>query len=99
VSVIDIAPRSVTGYNESSARQVKRAEALQQEALHTYEKSSISAFEDVENALVDRTKFEQIRDEQAKNVGALKQFRDLADLRYANLYKAMGGGWIAEAER
>ena len=114
--------------------QVARAEALQQEALYTYEKSIISAFQDVENALIDRTKFGQIREEQAKNVEALRRFRELAVLRYtegatiylevanaeqslfnaqllyvttqsqlfqsyANLYKAMGGGWVEEAER
>jgi len=113
--------------------QVAQAEALQRQALHAYEKSIISAFQDVENALIDRTKFGQIREEQAKNVAALRRFRDLADLRYregatiylevanaeqslfnaqlayvatqaqlfqsyANLYKAMGGGWVDEAE-
>jgi len=114
--------------------QVARAEALQRQALYTYEKSIISAFQDVENALIDRTKFGQIREEQAKDVAALQRFRDLADLRYregatiylevataeqslfnaelayvatqsqlfqsyANLYKAMGGGWMEDAER
>ena len=114
--------------------QVARAEAIQREALYTYEKSIISAFQDVENALVDRTKFAQIREEQAKNVEALQKFRDLADLRYregatiylevataeqslfnaelayvttqsqlfqaySNLYKAMGGGWVQDAEQ
>jgi outer membrane protein, multidrug efflux system len=113
--------------------QVAQAEALQRQALHTYEKSIISAFQDVENALIDRTKFSQVREEQAKNVEALRSFRDLADLRYregatiylevasaeqslfiaqlayvatqsqlfqsyANLYKAMGGGWVDQAE-
>jgi multidrug efflux system outer membrane protein len=111
------------------AGQVAQAEALQREALSTYQKSIISAFQDVENALIDRTKYGQIRDEQAKNVKALQRFRDLAQLRYsegatiylevanaeqslfnaqlayvttqsqlfqsyANLYKAMGGGWV-----
>ena len=114
--------------------QVALAEALQQQALYTYEKSIISAFQDVDNALVDRAKFEQIREEQRKEVDALRRFRDLADLRYregatiylevanaeqslfnaellyvttqsqlfqsyANLYKAMGGGWVSDAER
>jgi multidrug efflux system outer membrane protein len=113
--------------------QVAQAEALQRQALSTYEKSIISAFQDVENALIDRIKFGQVREEQAKNVEALRSFRDLADLRYregatiylevanaeqslfnaqlayvatqsqlfqsyANLYKAMGGGWVEEAE-
>jgi outer membrane protein, multidrug efflux system len=113
--------------------QVAQAEAVQRQALHIYEKSIISAFQDVENALIDRTKFGQVREEQAKNVEALRSFRDLADLRYregatiylevasaeqslfiaqlayvatqaqlfqsyANLYKAMGGGWVDQAE-
>ena len=113
--------------------QVALAEALQRQALYTYEKSIISAFQDVENALIDRTKFGQIREEQAKNLEALRRFRDLAELRYsegatiylevanaeqsffnaqlayvatqsqlfqsyANLYKAMGGGWVEDAE-
>jgi outer membrane protein, multidrug efflux system len=114
--------------------QVARAEAVQQQALYAYEKSIISAFQDVENALIDRTKYGQVREEQAKNVLALFSFRDLAVLRYnegatiylevasaeqslflaqlayvttqfqlfqsyANLYKAMGGGWVEEAEK
>jgi multidrug efflux system outer membrane protein len=113
---------------------VERADAVQREALYTYEKTIISAFQDVENALVDRAKFERVRDEQARNVDALQRFRDLADLRYregaaiylevataeqslfnvqlayvttqsqlfqsyANLYKALGGGWVREAEQ
>jgi multidrug efflux system outer membrane protein len=113
--------------------QVARAEALQRQALYTYEKSIISAFQDVDNALVDRLKYGRIREEQAKNVLALFRFRDLAALRYsegatiylevanaeqslflaqlayvttqfqlfqsyANLYRAMGGGWVEDAE-
>ena len=85
--------------------------------------------------MIDRTKFGQVRDEQAKNVAALRRFRDLAVLRYTrrgddlprgfatpsnrcstpsslyvgvqsqlfqsyvNLYKAMGGGWVDDAEK
>ena len=114
--------------------QVAQAEALQREALSSYRQSVIFAFQDVENALVDRAKFAQTREVQARNVAALQRFRDLAALRYregatlylevaraeeslfsaqlayvatqsqlfqsyANLYKAMGGGWIAEAEK
>src|SRR5262252_868641 len=51
--------------------QVARAEALQREALYTYEKSIISAFQDVDNALVDRVKFARVREEQARTVEAL----------------------------
>jgi multidrug efflux system outer membrane protein len=113
--------------------QVAQAEAVQRQALHSYEKSIISAFQDTEDALVDRAKFEQARDEQARNVEELRKFRDLAQLRYqegatiylevanaeqslfnaeltyvtaqsnlfqsyANLYKAIGGGWVWDAE-
>ena len=114
--------------------QVALAEAQQQQALFTYENTIISAFQDVDNALIDRAKFGEVRGEQGKEVDALRRFRDLADLRYregatiylevataeqqlfnaelayvvtqsqlfqsyANLYKAMGGGWVDEAER
>jgi multidrug efflux system outer membrane protein len=114
--------------------QVAQAEALQRQALAAYQKSIISGFQDVENALVDRAKFGETRDVQAANVASLQRFRDLAALRYkegatiylevanaeqslfnaqlayvatqsqlfqsyANLYKAMGGGWVAEAEK
>ena len=64
------------------AGQVAQAEAQQRAALHTYEKSAISAFQDVDNALVDRAKYDRIRDEQAHNVEALRRFRDLAEIRY-----------------
>jgi multidrug efflux system outer membrane protein len=114
--------------------QVAQAEAFERQTLYGYQKSIISAFQDVEDALVDRTKFRQVREEQAKNVAALQRFRDLAALRYkegatiylevanaeqslfnaqlalvgvqsqlfqsyANLYRAMGGGWVEEAEK
>jgi len=114
--------------------EVAQAEAAEREALYAYERAIISAFEDVENALIDRTKLAQLSSERAHNVAALRRFRDLAELRYregvtiylevasaeqsllnaelayvatqselfqsyANLYKAMGGGWIDEAER
>jgi outer membrane protein, multidrug efflux system len=114
--------------------QVAQAEALQRQALSVYQKSIISALEEVEDALVDRSKFSQTREEQVANVAALQRFRDLAALRYkegatiylevanaeqslfnaqlayvatqaqlfqsyANLYKAMGGGWVTEAEK
>ena len=113
--------------------QVAQAEAFQRQALYTYESVIISGFQDVENALVDRAKFDQIRTEQRLNVESLRRFRELATLRYkegvtiylevanaeqslfnaeltyvsaqsqlfqsyANLYKAMGGGWVREAE-
>lgn len=62
--------------------QVAQAEAFQREALYTYESVIINSFQDVENALVDRAKFDQVRTEQKLNVQALRRFRDLAALRY-----------------
>ena len=114
--------------------QVAQTEAFQREVLAGYQRSILVAFQDVENALVDRTKFGEAREVQARNVASLARFRDLAALRYregatiylevsnaeqslfnaqlayvavqaqlfqsyANLYKAMGGGWDAEAEK
>ncbi len=113
--------------------QVARTEAFQREALSSYQKSILVGFQEVEDALVDRSKFSQAREVQARNVAALQRFRDLAALRYkegatiylevanaeqslfnaqlayvatqsqlfqsyANLYKAMGGGWVAQVE-
>jgi multidrug efflux system outer membrane protein len=113
--------------------QVAQAEALQRQALYDYERSIISAFRDVEDSLIDRAKFEQVRAEQLRNIQALRRFRDLAALRYkegatlylevanaeqlllnaeltyvaaqsqlfqsyTNLYRAMGGGWVSDAE-
>ena len=113
--------------------QVAQTEAFQREALSSYQKSILVGFQEVENALVDRSKFSQAREVQARNVAALQRFRDLAALRYkegatiylevanaeqslfnaqlayvatqsqlfqsyANLYKAMGGGWVAQVE-
>src|SRR5258706_157358 len=114
--------------------QVAQAEAFQRATLASYEKSILVAFQDVEDALVDRAKLGETRETQARNVAALQRFRDLAALRYregatiylevanaeqsllnaqlayvatqsrlfqsyANLYKAMGGGWVTQAEK
>lgn len=114
--------------------QVGQAEAGQRAALHFYRKSIISGFEDFEDALVDRAKYEQIREELARNVEALERFHDVALLRYkegatiylelanaeqsllsarlqlvsaqsrlfqsyVDLYRAMGGGWVDDAEQ
>ena len=64
------------------SNQVAQSEAVQRQALFDYQKSIIVAFQDVENALVDRAKFSQTREAQARNVAALQRFRDLAKLRY-----------------
>jgi multidrug efflux system outer membrane protein len=113
--------------------QVRQAEAIQRQTVQEYQRSIISAFQDVNDALIDRTKYTAARDEQAGNVEALRRYRDLADIRYkegvtiylelanaqdllfgaelsltstqaalfqsyANLYRAMGGGWVWNAQ-
>ena len=104
------------------------------EALSTYEKSIISAFQDVENALVDRAKFGRYAKSRPRTsrrcsasatwptcatregatiyleVASAEQSLFNAQLAYvatqshlfqsyANLYRAMGGGWVADAEK
>jgi multidrug efflux system outer membrane protein len=114
--------------------QVEQAKAAQKAALISYEAAIQSAFADVENALVIRTKLVQQVDAQGRLVKASKEYERLAKLQYdggyapyltvlsaqqqlfpaelnlaqfraslftayANLYKAMGGGWVLEADR
>lgn len=114
--------------------QVKVSEALQQQALYSYQQAIQTAFQEVNDSLVAQSLTRQQLDSQRRRVGALRLYADLARLRYdsgyssyievldaerslfdvelayvqsqgvlfqaaINLYKAMGGGWIAEAER
>jgi outer membrane protein, multidrug efflux system len=62
--------------------QVAQAEAIQREAVYNYRRSIIAAFQEVEDALVDRTKYAGVQTEQSANVSALRRFRDLAEIRY-----------------
>jgi outer membrane protein, multidrug efflux system len=115
------------------AGQVKQAEALQQAALQSYENAILSAFSDVDNALVSRQKLSDQVKAQAALVAALKEYDRLAWLQYhggytayltvlsaesqlfpselsysqgrtallvayVNIYKAMGGGWVSQAD-
>lgn len=114
------------------AGQVQQAEAIQQQALLSYQKAVQSSFSDVENALVSSSKSREQMASQARQVEALSTYARYARLRYDNgytsyievldaerslfdaqlsytrtrgrvftsmidLYKATGGGWIAEA--
>ncbi|HXX81855.1 MAG TPA: TolC family protein, partial [Thermodesulfovibrionales bacterium] len=116
------------------AGQVKSAEALQQQALLTYQQSIQTAFREVDDALVDRSRTREQIDALTQQVDALRDYARLAWLRYengytsylevldaqsrlynaelsytqaqetlfqalVNLYKAMGGGWVTEADR
>lgn len=116
------------------AGTVQTAEATQQEALLRYQQAIQGAFRDVSDALIAHTKSREQLGYQESQVATLRQYLELARLRYdngytsyievldaernlynaqqaqaqtlgnvyvslVNLYKAMGGGWVAQAER
>ncbi|HSB51636.1 MAG TPA: efflux transporter outer membrane subunit, partial [Dissulfurispiraceae bacterium] len=116
------------------AGQVQSAEAVQQQALFTYEQSIQTAFREVDDALVDQGRTREQLEALAQQVGALRDYARLAWLRYdngytsylevldaqsrlynaeltqaqtqgalfqalVNVYKAMGGGWVTEADK
>ena len=113
---------------------VRQTEAGRKAALLAYESSVESAFADVENALVSRTKLLEETEARGRLVHAAREYERLATLQYkggyapystvlqaqeklfpaeldwaraqtslftslVGIYKAMGGGWVAEAER
>ena len=115
------------------AGQVQSAEAVQQQALLTYQQSIQTAFREVDDSLIDQRRTKEQLEALAQQVGSLRQYATLAWLRYdngytsylevldaqsrlynaelthaqaqgvlfqalVNLYKAMGGGWVTEAE-
>jgi multidrug efflux system outer membrane protein len=114
--------------------QVRQAEAARRAALLAYQSSIQSAFADVENALVARTKLVDQLYAQERLVNASKEYERLARLQYdggytpyftvlqaqqqlfpaelnlaqtraslftslVNIYRAMGGGWVNEADK
>jgi multidrug efflux system outer membrane protein len=116
------------------AGQVRQAEAQQQEALLTYKKAIQVAFQEVSDALLTHAKSRDQLGLQERELRTLRNYLELARLRYdegytsyievldaertlfdaevaytqtqsqvyvslVNLYKAMGGGWVLEAER
>jgi multidrug efflux system outer membrane protein len=114
--------------------QVKEAEAIQQQALINYQQVIQTAFRETEDNLVDQRKTKEQLETLKQQVGSLRNYAQIARLRYdngytsyievldaerslfsaeltyaqtqgllfqalINLYKAMGGGWVAEAEQ
>lgn len=114
--------------------QVKRAEAFQHESLYHYEQTILTAFREVEDALVSTTKGREQLESQGRQVKSLGDYARLSRLQYeggtvsylqvldadrslfsgqlsyvqtqtgvltslVNVYKAMGGGWVTEADR
>jgi multidrug efflux system outer membrane protein len=116
------------------AGQVRQAEAQQLEALLAYQRAIQVAFREVSDALLAHAKSREQLGFQAREVRTLRDYVELARLRYdegytsyievldaertlfeaevayaqiqsrvysslVDLYKAMGGGWVLEAER
>jgi outer membrane protein, multidrug efflux system len=116
------------------AGQVQQAESQQQQLLLQYQKSIQIAFQEVSDSLITHRKAREQLVLQGRQVATLRNYLDLARLRYdngytayievldaernlfaaevayaqtqalvfgslVNLYKSMGGGWVAEAER
>ena len=114
--------------------QVKVAEAVQQQVLVRYQQVIQTAFRETEDSLVDQKKTKEQLQILKEQVGSLREYAQIARLRYdngytsyievldaerslfnaeltyaqtqgvlfqamINLYKAMGGGWITEAEQ
>jgi multidrug efflux system outer membrane protein len=115
------------------AGQVKSAEAVQQQALVSYEQAIQNAFREVDDALIDQNRTKEQVSSQREEVKANRDYVRLAGLRYdngyasylevlyaesrlysselsqtqtegsllqafANLYAAMGGGWVMKAD-
>jgi multidrug efflux system outer membrane protein len=68
--------------------QVKAAQALQKQALLQYEQTLQRAFREVEDALADYRKAGEKLDALERQVGSLKNYRDLSQLRYENGYSS-----------
>jgi outer membrane protein, multidrug efflux system len=66
--------------------QIKQAEAQQQAAVENYQNAILSAFSDVENALVVRQKLADQLAAQASLVASLKEYDRLAWLQYQGGY-------------
>jgi len=68
--------------------QVKASEAVQKQALLNYVKSIQTAFREVEDSLVDQNRTRVQLDALFKQLTALRNYRDLARLRYDNGYSS-----------
>jgi multidrug efflux system outer membrane protein len=68
------------------AGQVKSAEAVQQQALLTYQQSIQTAFREVDDGLIDQKRTREQLEALAQQVGALRDYARLSWLRYDNGY-------------
>lgn len=114
--------------------QVKASEALKDQAIFKYQQTILTAFKEVNDALIAHRNSSEELGVQTRQVGVLKDYLRLAKLRYdeglvdylnvldaernlfnaeldlsraqgaqfltlVDLYKALGGGWLVEAEK
>lgn len=114
--------------------QVKQAEAQQQQALYQYQQTILTAFREVEDALIKTSKGREQLEAQKRQVQSLQEYARLARLQFeagtssylqvldadrslftgkldktqthynllvslVSVYKAMGGGWVGEADK
>jgi len=114
--------------------QLRATEAIQKQALFSYQNIIQNAFREVDDALVDQRRTREQLEAQQRQVAALKEYARIARLRYdngytsyievldaerslfnaelqyaqtqgvlfqalVNLYKAVGGGWVVEADK
>lgn len=68
--------------------QVKASEALQKQALLTYQKTIQTAFREVEDSLVDQNRTRAKLEALFNQLTALRNYRNLALLRYENGYSS-----------
>lgn len=68
--------------------QVKASEALQKQALLTYQKTIQTAFREVEDSLVDQNQTKAKLEALFNQLTALRNYRNLALLRYENGYSS-----------
>ena len=66
--------------------EVKAAEAVQQQAAYSYQQTILTAFQEVEDALVDRAKSGQRLDALNWQLKALQDYVRLANMRYHEGY-------------
>ncbi|MCE1225906.1 MAG: efflux transporter outer membrane subunit [Geobacteraceae bacterium] len=117
-----------------TAGQVKQAESQQQQAMYQYQQTILTAFREVEDALIKTTKGREQLEAQKRQVDSLSEYDRLARLQFEagtsnylqvldadrslftgkldktkthydllvsliSVYKAMGGGWVQEADK
>ncbi len=68
--------------------QVRAAEAVREQSLLRYRQVIQKAFQDVEDALVGQRKSRERLEAQARQVEAVRTYKDLARLRYDNGYSS-----------